>query len=337
MVQDIQFVKVSIIIPVFNVERYIKKTLDSIVNQTFKNYEVIIINDGSSDGTVNIVENILSVANVDFKIINQGNKGVSAARNIGINMARGEYILFIDGDDYISEKYLEKMIYSIIENQVDCIMCGGSIVDEEGRVILPYEKSYNYFDYIISGEVALYQMLKKNIWIYIGNALYKKDLIDKYKLDFCEKNKYGEDQEFTLKFLAHSNKVACVQESLFFYVKRKNAATENVSMKRFNVVEVFYELIAYFDKLKLSNPSITQYIFNVRIPEERISIIFLILKNTRLRQVDFNKFNDFLIQDEFKRYLKTKNNSFKFSQSIKLYILNKYLFLLVVKIRNLIK
>ncbi|UOQ87014.1 glycosyltransferase family 2 protein [Gracilibacillus salinarum] len=338
MVERQQHLKVSIIIPVYNVEGYIKKTLCSIINQTFKDFEIIIVNDGSSDRTIDIVESILSQSMINYMILNQKNNGVSSARNKGLSKACGEYVFFIDGDDYVSNSFLEKMYSTMVKNEVDCVMCGGNIVDEEDGNILPYQKSYRYFDNLITGEDALFWMLKKDIWIYVGNAIYKKEIIDKHNLNFSIHNTYGEDQEFTLKFLAHSDKVACVKEVMFYYVKRKKAATENVSFERFNVVEVFYSLIHYLKSLNYIKKNIINYIYSVRIPEERILILYLILKEVKLKKVNFHLFDQFPIKEEFKRYVKSQavGKNFKLNQSIKIYLLNEHLFVFIIRFQRLL-
>lgn len=101
--------KVSIIIPAYNVEKYIPRTLESIKSQTFKDIEVIVINDGSTDNTLTIVKNFLKNVDFSYKIITQKNQGVSAARNRGIKEAKGKYICFLDGDDFYDSFFIGKM------------------------------------------------------------------------------------------------------------------------------------------------------------------------------------------------------------------------------------
>ena len=102
-------IKVSVILPVFNEANYIKATLDSIINQNFNGYEVIVVDDGSTDDTLNIVKKTLEGLSLPHQIIHQENSGVSSARNKGISLARGEYIVFVDGDDYILTNHLSQL------------------------------------------------------------------------------------------------------------------------------------------------------------------------------------------------------------------------------------
>ena len=114
-------INVSIIIPVFNGEKYLKKCLDSVKSQIYNDFEVIIINDGSTDNTSKIIETYLT--DKRFKVINQDNRGIGFSRNIGIKKAKGEYIVFLDSDDYIEFNFLEKMVYKIKTDNLDMVVC----------------------------------------------------------------------------------------------------------------------------------------------------------------------------------------------------------------------
>ena len=114
--------KISIIIPVYNVEQYIKNCLESVINQTYDNWEIILIDDGSTDNSKAIYENI-AIKNDKIKIFKQTNKGVSAARNLGIEKAQGDYIVFLDADDWIEKKFLERMLEVIENEDADIVQC----------------------------------------------------------------------------------------------------------------------------------------------------------------------------------------------------------------------
>jgi len=114
---------ISVIVPAYNVEKYIPKTLKSLKNQTFKSIEVIVINDGSTDNTRNVIINELTGADFDWKLIDQENKGVSIARNTGIEASNGEYVHFLDGDDYVGSTFAEKMYQKAKSNNCDMVFC----------------------------------------------------------------------------------------------------------------------------------------------------------------------------------------------------------------------
>ena len=153
MLIDIYNIKFSIIVPVYNVEKYIKKCINSILNQTYKNYEIIIINDGSTDKSKKILESYKNIDNI--KIINQTNKGLSVARNIGIKNASGDYLLFVDSDDYIDNDLLENLNKNITDEEI--IRFQTRTVDESYKVL----KEYNEMPFdTTTGNEALVYILK---------------------------------------------------------------------------------------------------------------------------------------------------------------------------------
>ena len=137
--------KFSIIIPVYNVEKYLKKCLDSVFNQTYKDYEVIVVNDGTKDNSMDIVKDY------DVKVINQKNQGLSAARNAGVKKATGEYLIFLDSDDYW-EKDLLKELSKSLKNNPDLIRFQINEVYEDGKTISYPEESFTN----LSGTCLLY-------------------------------------------------------------------------------------------------------------------------------------------------------------------------------------
>jgi Glycosyltransferases involved in cell wall biogenesis len=125
---------VSIIIPVYNCEKYLDKCLGSVIAQSYRKLEIIVINDGSKDNSGQIIQEYAdNYANI--LPINQTNSGVSAARNNGIEKASGEYLLFVDGDDYLEAEYVKKLVEAAQKNASDLVICGCTMVDQEGKVI----------------------------------------------------------------------------------------------------------------------------------------------------------------------------------------------------------
>ena len=157
--------KFSIIIPVYNVEKYLKKCLDSVFNQTYKDYEVIVVNDGTKDNSMDIVKDY------DVKVINQKNQGLSAARNAGVKKATGEYLIFLDSDDYW-EKDLLKELSKSLKNNPDLIRFQINEVYEDGKTISYPEESFTN----LSGPDAFKKIVKyhfvENAWCYAINREY---------------------------------------------------------------------------------------------------------------------------------------------------------------------
>ena len=174
--------EVSVIIPVYNSEKYVEKCICSVMAQTLPELEIIIINDGSIDESGKILRKL---AQKDSRIIllEQENKGVAAARNLGVEKATGKYLTFVDGDDYLQEDYIEKM-YSLAEKEtLDMVICGLTYVDEGGKEL----------NKIIPG---VYKRLENEEWTFrisaVCSHLYKRELWEKYDVKF-QSGERGED------------------------------------------------------------------------------------------------------------------------------------------------
>lgn len=229
---------ISIIIPVFNVSRFIRKTLLSVLSQSNISFEVIIVDDGSTDNTYEIVQQLLSVHQPKrVKVIKKENGGVSSARNKGIDEASGTYILFLDGDDYISTDLVKYLIPVCNEKKPDIICWGYDIVTENMDIILKYKDKYSYEYQEMSGETALQNLiLFRSMHIWTGSALYKKEFLDKEKIKFTEGCSNGEDQEFIIKCLSLSKKVIFLPQTLSYYVQRENSLTNSYDINRFEAI-----------------------------------------------------------------------------------------------------
>lgn len=130
-----QKVKVSIIMPVYNAQKYLQKCLDAIAAQTMQDYEVILVNDGSTDRSLELMEAFAAKHNGRVRILNKQNARQAAARNDGLKLACGEYIAFVDSDDYMEPDYLERLYQAAKEQDSDCVICGYTMVDDKGGVI----------------------------------------------------------------------------------------------------------------------------------------------------------------------------------------------------------
>ena len=195
--------KISIIIPVYNTEKYIKECIESIIKQTYKNIEIIIVNDGSTDNSVNIIKDYQKKYK-RIKVINQKNKGPSAARNNGIKHSEGDYILFVDSDDWIEENMVEKMINSINNKETDLIICSYSQITNGKRKDFIVEERKNFEEYLFDSSVSGYSCCK----------MIKRECIKNY---FDEELNIMEDLLFW-----YSNKdsiiiIKIVKDPLYYY------------------------------------------------------------------------------------------------------------------------
>lgn len=242
----------SIVIPTYNLEKNICKTLESLINQTQKEFEIVVVDDGSTDQTLRIIEKAMEQNTlIPYKIIKTSNKGVSSARNTGITETSGDYIIFLDGDDYIAADLVETVILKINKNNADVICWGFDIVSEENKNIIKYFDRYKKITQSISGIEALNHILTdESMWISTGSAAYKKEFLIKNNIRYIEGCCSGEDQEFTYKSLARAKEVVFINKTLFFYVKRSSSQTMSYNLKKFDAVNAFKRIYDYINSMR---------------------------------------------------------------------------------------
>ena len=207
--------KISIIVPAYNSEQYIKVCIESLLNQTYKNIEVIVVNDGSTDKTGNILDEIKE-KDERLHVIHTLNGGVTCARNIGLEYAKGKYIGFCDSDDYVEDDMYEYLMSLINEYQVDLVHCGyNHIVDNKVLKIKGTEKIYQQ-----TREEALYSLLTGGLFTgSLCTKLYKKELFDGIKID--SKIKINEDILLNFYIMKKINKSVFADVCKYNYVTRK--------------------------------------------------------------------------------------------------------------------
>lgn len=236
-------IKFSIIVPVYNVEKFLRESLDSIVAQTFSDFEVICVNDGSTDNSLDIL-NEYAKNDSRFKIISQENQGQGVARNNALDIAQGEYLLFVDPDDFIELNTLEVLYNKFEETDVDIIQFDYKTCREDGtrkRVETFKNRLKKYFNYsIINNQVFNWHEIKKKnlekMFLVVWDKSYKTSFIKEHSIKFAP-NKIGEDQIFTLKATFLANKILYVNKSFYNYRKRIGSALNNLSEDNFCVFE----------------------------------------------------------------------------------------------------
>lgn len=195
--------KISIIIPVYNTEKYIKECIESIIKQTYKNIEIIIVNDGSKDNSLSIC-NEYALKDKRIKVINQKNKGQSSARNKGIKNSNGDYILFVDSDDWIEENMLEILIKKANTDLSDIVICSHKIINENSVTNIVLEKKHSFEEYLFESTTMGYSMCK----------MIKKSCINRY---FREDIFFMEDMIFWMDNKQNINKVSYIPNCLYNY------------------------------------------------------------------------------------------------------------------------
>lgn len=210
---------ITVILPIYNVEHYLQKCLDTVLNQTYKNLEIILVDDGSTDRSGTICDENARLDN-RIIVIHKTNGGLSDARNAGINIATGKYIAFIDSDDYIHEEYIEKLYEAIIQTCADVSVCSFFYVDEIGTV-MNRESLVNETN-VFTGKAILDKALKPGGVGYVvaWNKLYKKEIFENLRY---EKGKIHEDEFINYKLFWRCNQVVVIKDHLYFYRQRKGS------------------------------------------------------------------------------------------------------------------
>lgn len=226
--------KVSVIVPVYNVEKYLKKCMDSLVSQTLKDIEIIAINDGSTDSSLEIL-NDYKKDHDNIKVLTKENGGLSDARNYGIPYATGEYIAFLDSDDYVDSSIYEKMYNKAKENDADYVEC--DFIWEypnESRIDtgIRYENKLEMFTY---GRVVAW------------NKLIRSEIIKEDKsLRFPFGMRY-EDVGFFYKLIPKIEKFAFVEESLIHYVQREDSLVKEQNERTLDIIKVLNGVLQYYE------------------------------------------------------------------------------------------
>ncbi len=240
---------VSIIVPVYNVEKYIEKCIRSLLNQTFKDYEIIVVIDGSTDASEKIVRDIQKENPEKIKIINQAKKGPGAARNTGIAAACGKFLLFVDSDDYISSDLIAHAYKKAAENDSDITVFDAKLVDEDGEY-LKYESAIMYEKGMINLDGPERLLILPSLW----NKLYKKSLFDENKISIPENSAMGEDLAANMGLLSCAKSVTHLPEPLYFYVQHSgsimSSSQNNIRkiMRNRDIITSMDIVIDYFKK-----------------------------------------------------------------------------------------
>lgn len=224
---------VSIIVPVYNVEKYLKKSVESILNQTYDNIEILLVDDGSTDNSGNICDSFIKIDS-RIRVFHKENGGLSDARNFGIEHIRGQYVSFIDSDDYISKDYVWKLYHSLKNNNSEVSICSFSLVDETGEKIK--DEILDNDKICLSGQQVLEKVLTSNGYRYVvaWNKLYRSTLFEKLKF---KKGMLYEDEFLNYPLFWECKRVSIVEEPLYLYVQRKgsivqsNMTLEKIKMK----------------------------------------------------------------------------------------------------------
>ena len=306
-------VKVSVVVPVYNVEKYLDKCLTSLVKQTLKDIEIIVVNDGTKDNSQEIIDKYTKKYPKKVKGFIKENGGLSSARNYGLKYAKGEYIAFIDSDDYVELDMFEKMYNKAINNNYDIVVCDTIEVDEKNGNKVYKKSNFNYSNndiknYIIAPPMAC-------------TRLYKINIFDEI---IFEEGIFYEDLNLIPSLVLKTDSIGFVEEGLYYYLQRSGSI---MKQKQFNekLLDIFKVLQKNYDLLNNKYPKEVEYLY-----------ITHLLRTTSMRFLDYKDSNKYLerINNEIKdKFPDWRKNKYYKKSSIKLKIIcnlayNKQYFLL---------
>lgn len=236
--------KTSVIVPVYNVERFLGKAVESVLKQTYKNFEIILVDDGSTDSSGDLCDYYAKIDN-RIRVIHKKNGGQGMARNIGLSVSVGRYVAFLDSDDFWHEKYLESLVCVIENENADMAVCQFEYIDESD-IKIEHKRNTGKAD-IFSGTDAIKEML---YWKKFGVApwakLYKRELWEGVR--FAEDRIY-EDLATTYKVVANAKKVVFIDSTYMFYRVRKGSdAHRPFEEKKMKMLDTASEILEYTEK-----------------------------------------------------------------------------------------
>lgn len=339
----------SIVIPVYNKEKYIAETLESVINQTFKDSEIIIINDGSKDNSLTICEEYAKKCD-RIRIISQENAGVSAARNLGISESQGKYLVIVDADDTIESNMHEILISTAEKYDCDLVCSGYNFVTNTTKA-----NSYNYpkrqllnREYIIDEVIANSIGIKNNAsslgehWC----ILYRLNNIKTNNICYDINQKKEEDKPFILKNLYYANSMVFVDECLYNYISRPGSLVSKYSPRFENCLKnlnLYYDLFKDYYDFDAS----TKINYNLGILEECIQFVYLHKKtvgnvkeeiiNMLRKQEVLHWFDVYNGSDEFRLKIKAQLINGKYESAFKTYNKKFFKYRIKIFVRDLIK
>ena len=221
--------KISIVIPVYNTEVFLNKCIDSVLNQSYKNIEVMCVNDGSTDKSLEILQNYKDER---LKVISIENHGVSYARNLTLDKITGEYVAFVDSDDYVEEDFCKDLLNILTENNADLSYCGHATRTREG------EKLKQWTPTLLQSNTPVDDRLNITKFLVVTKKLFKKSIIDEFHIRFNTELHYAEDSLFLVQYLTHCKTVNGISKVLYNDIVNGKSLCRNPQYKLRRRVEL---------------------------------------------------------------------------------------------------
>lgn len=305
---------ISIILPIYNEESSINRLLNSIVEQTYKNFEVIIVNDGSTDKSENLCLNFINGDN-RFKYFYQENRGVAEARNFALKQCKGEYISFIDGDDYIESNYLEKLVDPFLNNsKIDMVVCSYT----QNGELRKFENE------ILNQEMVINELTNiKGSKGYLWNKLFKQSIIEKLGLNFDKKILVASDLPFCVEYILSGSIFKYISDVLIHYSINSDSISSNISNTK---------ILTQFSAIKRCIELLKNNKYNKNLVDKYIALHIRTVSGVILR-------HSFILNNELYDFLYKQLNMYSLNLTmgiliyVKYILANAYLFFIGLKMK----
>ena len=275
---------ISLVMPVYNVENFLSKALTSVENQTFKDFEMIIVDDGSSDKSYEIAEEFCS-KNPNFKLIKQENSGPAAARNTGVMHCKGEYIAFMDSDDYLEKNFLEELYKLAKKTGADITCCNFNMYfpNKNLKIYMPF----NSLPGVYTKSKALRKLiLDVSVHYFIWNKLYKRELFMERNIKFDDM--YFEDISTSPRLFYFAKTVAFTSKALYNYTMRENSILHSINAKKVND---YIKALGIIKSFLEENNDYEKYSGHVWIYAQRVKfVVYYHIINLHLKALNFKGF-----------------------------------------------
>ena len=305
--------KVSVIIPVYNEKQYLSETLESVINQTYKNLEIVVVDDGSDDGSEKISDEY-AIKDNRIRVIHKKNEGLSAARNAGLDNIKGEYVTFIDSDDIYHPDMIKKMLEAIILKDADCVICQYIFLKEKQNInFKKISAKKKNKEKLYSREEALKAISERKINIYAWNKFYKRKLFENIRYPIGQNY---EDRSVIFNIIDKTKKIFILSDVLVLYRRHSNSITSTICLKN---IQDFYKAYDSYDKFIEKNiPEIFTKNDLIKSHKHKFKALISYYANTIYQNIPDKK--------NIQKFLKEKIKELNFDNEVKEFDLEALLF-----------
>ena len=257
---------ISVVIPVYNVEKYIEKTLESVIAQDHGDFEVLLVDDGSTDGSCKLIRDFFKDKDIRWQLLQKENGGQSSARNLGLKHAKGERVIFVDSDDVIAPAFLSSLERSLLSKDYDFSFCDFTYVKKQEA-----PESPNKGTHIYEKEELLEAFLKRTVRFVVPSMMFRTDFLIDNELYFNENTSFSEDQMFIWDVIFHSSRSIYLDQALYGYFLRERSIMTGSAYDR--IMRGFREYERFTQKLRKDYPEEEKRICRI-LPRWELGTLF---------------------------------------------------------------